>query len=180
MSSFRVIALTAALALLSPLGIASAQPQQTEQQRQQAEERRQAMEERQEAERKQDAERRQEMEQRQEQERRQAAEQRQDAERRQDGVARAMAPGQVRAEEMVGLRVVNRQNNKGLGKVAGLVTDRSGQIEAVVIDYGGFLGLFTKSVTVPWNQLELSADGETVLTNLDRAQLRGSPPYKRD
>lgn len=123
---------------------------------------------------------RQQAERSQQAERRQDAEHRQDAERRQDAAARSLAPGLVRAEEMVGLRVVNRQNNRGLGKVTGLVTNPGGQIDAVVVEHGGFMGFFTNSVTVPLHQLELAADGKTVTTDMNRSQLRAAAPYKRD
>jgi ribosomal 30S subunit maturation factor RimM len=180
MLSYRVIALTAVLAVLSPFGITSAQAPQAVEQRQQAEERKQAEERRQDMEKRQDAEHRQDAQRRPGMEQREQAERRQDADHRQDAVARSKAPGLARAEEMVGLRVVNRQDNRGLGKVTGLVRNPSGQVDAVVIEHGGFMGFFTNSVTVPGNQLELSADGKTVVTNMDRSQLRAAAPVKRN
>jgi hypothetical protein len=196
--------------LFAPLGMLSAEVdsagqqqresearQQGKERREDADQRQQAersrdLQQRQEDERREDAERQREMEQRQDAERRQDAEhrrdtdqrqeveRRQDAERRRDGAARAMAPGQIRADELVGQKVISRQNDRGVGKVTGFVMDESGQIDAAIIEQGGFLGFFTSEVAVPWHQIEIAADGKTMTTHLDRKQLRNATPYERD
>lgn len=179
MPSYPVIAFTAVLAVLSPIGITSAQAPQAVEKRQQTEERGQAEERTQDMEKRQDAEHRQDAQRRPDMGQREQAERRQDADHRQDAVARSMAPGLARAEEMVGLRVVNRQDKTGLGKVTALGRNGSGEIDEVVIEHGGFMGFFTDSVVVPRERFELSADGKTVITDMDRSQLRAATPYKR-
>lgn len=208
MNNYRAITVTILLAVFAPLAMASvpidkpAQQQKGSEQRQQAGEhrqdaekrqdgeRRRDMEKRQEEERRQDAERKREMEQRQGEERRedaerrrqtdqrQGAERRQDAERRRDAEARSMAPGQIRADELVGHKVISRQNHKEVGKLTGFVMDETGQIDAAIIEHGGFLGFFTNQVAVPWNQFDLSEDGTTIITHLDRKQIKSATPYK--
>ena len=202
-SAFAV--LLAPLGMLSAEVDSVEQQQQAGEPRQQAKERREAadqrrqqaersrdLQHRQEEERREDAERQREMEQRQDAERRQDAEhrrdtdqrqeveRRQDAERRRDGAARAMAPGQIRADELVGQKLISRQNDRGIGKVTGFVMDEGGQIDAAIIEHGGFLGFFTSEVTVPWRQIEIAADGKTMTTHLDRKQVRNAKPYERD
>jgi hypothetical protein len=206
----KIALVSAFAVLLAPLGMLSAvvdsadQQQQASEPRQQAKERREAADQRQQAERsrdlqhrqederREDAERQREMEQRQDAERRQdaehrrdtdqrqEAERRQDAERRRDGAARAMAPGQIRADELVGQKVISRQNDREVGKVTGFIMDEGGQIDAAIIEHGGFLGFFTSEVTVPWHQIELAADGKTMTTYLDRKQVRNARPYERN
>jgi hypothetical protein len=174
MYSYRAFVPTIALAVFATLGVASPQAAKVAQQQQAAEQLRQAEERRQDTERRHDDGRRKEME------RRQDAEHRQDADRRQDGVARSRAPGQLRANELVGLRVINRQNQRGVGKVAGLLKDDRGQIEAVIIEHGGIMGFFTNEVAVPWSQIELAEDGKAIITNMNRKQIRNATRYERN
>jgi sporulation protein YlmC with PRC-barrel domain len=56
-------------------------------------------------------------------------------------------PNQIRASKMIGSAVYDVQNRK-IGKVRDLVLDRAGQIAAVVVDVGSFLGAGGKNVAV--------------------------------
>jgi len=91
-----------------------------------------------------------------------------------------MAPGQIRADELVGQKVNNRENQRGVGKISGFIMDEGGQIDSAIVEHGGFLGFFTREVTVPWNQFQLLEDGKTVVTDLDRKQIRNAARYEKD
>jgi sporulation protein YlmC with PRC-barrel domain len=54
---------------------------------------------------------------------------------------------QMRASKIIGSAVYDVQNRK-IGKVRDLVLDRSGQIAAMVVDVGTFLGMGGKNVGV--------------------------------
>ena len=56
--------------------------------------------------------------------------------------------GNWRASKLVGLNVYN-DNNESLGSINDLLTDKSGDIKAVVIGVGGFLGVGEHLVAVP-------------------------------
>ena len=61
--------------------------------------------------------------------------------------------GNWRASKMVGLNVYN-DNNESLGSINDLLTDKSGNIKAVVIGVGGFLGVGEHLVAVPFDKVK--------------------------
>jgi sporulation protein YlmC with PRC-barrel domain len=65
--------------------------------------------------------------------------------------------GNWRASQMVGLNVYN-DNNESLGTINDLLTDRSGNIKAVVIGVGGFLGVGEHLVAVPFDKIKFVSE----------------------
>jgi sporulation protein YlmC with PRC-barrel domain len=61
--------------------------------------------------------------------------------------------GDWRASKVVGLNVYN-DNNQSIGSINDLLTDKSGSIKAVVIGVGGFLGVGTHLVAVPYDKIK--------------------------
>jgi sporulation protein YlmC with PRC-barrel domain len=61
--------------------------------------------------------------------------------------------GNWRASKVVGLNVYNDQN-ESLGSINDLLTDKSGNIKAVVIGVGGFLGVGEHLVAVPFDKIK--------------------------
>jgi sporulation protein YlmC with PRC-barrel domain len=61
--------------------------------------------------------------------------------------------GEWRASKMAGLNVYN-DNNESLGSINDLLTDKAGNIKAVVIGVGGFLGVGEHLVAVPWDKVK--------------------------
>jgi sporulation protein YlmC with PRC-barrel domain len=61
--------------------------------------------------------------------------------------------GNWRASKLVGLSVYN-DNNESLGSINDLLTDKSGNIKAVVIGVGGFLGVGEHLVAVPLDKIK--------------------------
>jgi sporulation protein YlmC with PRC-barrel domain len=61
--------------------------------------------------------------------------------------------GEWRASKVVGLSVYNN-NNESIGSINDLLTDKSGNIKAVVIGVGGFLGVGEHLVAVPFDQVK--------------------------
>lgn len=64
-------------------------------------------------------------------------------------------PGQWRLSQLEGLDVYNNLNEK-IGDVREILIGRSGEIEAVVIGVGGFLGLGERDVAVPFDQIKFT------------------------
>jgi sporulation protein YlmC with PRC-barrel domain len=58
-----------------------------------------------------------------------------------------------RASKMVGLSVYN-DNNESLGSINDLLTDKGGNIKAVVIGVGGFLGVGEHLVAIPFDKIK--------------------------
>jgi sporulation protein YlmC with PRC-barrel domain len=65
-------------------------------------------------------------------------------------------PNQMMASKVMGTTVVG-PNNESIGDVNDIIVDRNGQVTAVVVGVGGFLGIGEKDVAVPFQQLELVA-----------------------
>src|SRR6202162_1765499 len=62
--------------------------------------------------------------------------------------------GNWRASKMVGLSVYN-DGNESLGSINDLLTDKSGNIKAVVIGVGGFLGVGEHLVALPFDKIKV-------------------------
>src|SRR4051794_37788345 len=61
--------------------------------------------------------------------------------------------GDWRTSKVVGLSVYN-DKNESLGSINDLLTDKSGNIKAVVIGVGGFLGVGEHLVAIPWDKVK--------------------------
>jgi len=61
--------------------------------------------------------------------------------------------GNWRTSKIVGLNVYN-DNNESIGSINDLLTDKSGNIKAVVIGVGGFLGVGTHLVAVAFDKIK--------------------------
>src|SRR4051812_19765883 len=61
-------------------------------------------------------------------------------------------PGQIRATQMDGARVYDRQN-QNIGDVKDIILDRDGKVANVVLNVGAFLGVGGKYVAVPMHDV---------------------------
>jgi hypothetical protein len=60
--------------------------------------------------------------------------------------------GSLRLSQMKGIDVIGQDHVK-LGDIEDLLIDRSGRVQAVVVDSGGVLGVGGKSVALPYDQI---------------------------
>jgi sporulation protein YlmC with PRC-barrel domain len=65
--------------------------------------------------------------------------------------------GNWRASKMVGLSVYN-DKNESVGSISDMLTDKSGNIKAVVIGVGGFLGVGEHLVAVPFDKVKFVSE----------------------
>jgi sporulation protein YlmC with PRC-barrel domain len=61
--------------------------------------------------------------------------------------------GDWRASKLVGLSVYN-DSNENIGSINDLLTDKSGNIKAAVIGVGGFLGMGSRLVAIPFDKIK--------------------------
>ncbi|MBE7204319.1 MAG: PRC-barrel domain-containing protein [Parafilimonas terrae] len=61
-------------------------------------------------------------------------------------------PGTISASQMIGVPVIG-MDHVGVGKIEDVLVDGGGQVRAVIIGVGGFLGLGEKSVALPFDQI---------------------------
>src|SRR6476620_8250188 len=82
--------------------------------------------------------------------------------------------GNWRSSKLVGLNVYN-DSNESLGSINDLLTDKSGDIKAVVIGVGGFLGVGEHLVAVPIDKVKF-VDEPIAYTGAAGAPATGARP----
>jgi sporulation protein YlmC with PRC-barrel domain len=87
------------------------------------------------------------------------------------------ADHQVRVSKVVGASVYNDQN-QSIGSVDDvLMSDTDHKADTAVISVGGFLGMGSKLVSVPFDQLKIQ-DDKLVMPGATKASLEGMPEYR--
>ena len=72
---------------------------------------------------------------------------------------------------------------ESIGDVNDFVLDQNGEIGAVVVGVGGFLGIGQKNVAINWEDLELAQDAEgnnRLVANMTREQLENAAEFNRE
>ncbi|WP_134679021.1 PRC-barrel domain-containing protein [Paracoccus ravus] len=75
------------------------------------------------------------------------------------------------------------ENWDDVGEISDLVISKDGQVKAVLVDIGGFLGMGEKSVSVAMDQLMVIRDGDSendyfIVFKADRAALENAPGFE--
>ncbi len=90
----------------------------------------------------------------------------------------------LHSSDLVGTKVRNSAGDKDIGSISDLIIDENGQIVAVVVGIGGFLGMGQKDVALPWQRLERtlnqSGDGFDIRANVSDSELKDAVEYKND
>ena len=90
--------------------------------------------------------------------------------------------GDVRASKLIGTSVYNDHNEK-VGSVDDLVLGKDNKADDVIVSVGGFLGMGTKLVSVPYTQLQLgdtknaSSDNKVVMPGATKESLKAQPEF---
>jgi hypothetical protein len=99
----------------------------------------------------------------------------------------AQAPAANPSAELKNVRSVmgievRSSTERNIGRVVDLLADRSGGVEAAVIEFGGFLGIGTRKIAIGWSTLRFEhVDNQLVaILDIPRDQLRVAPDYKPD
>jgi sporulation protein YlmC with PRC-barrel domain len=88
----------------------------------------------------------------------------------------ATADGQLRAGKIVGASVYNEQN-QSIGSIDDVLMAHDNKATTAVISVGGFLGMGSKLVSVPFDQLKVQKD-RIVMPGATKQSLSGMPEYK--
>jgi hypothetical protein len=71
-------------------------------------------------------------------------------------------------------------SGQAMGRIVDLLVDETGQPRAVIIDFGGFLGVGSRKIAIDWHTLRFDPEGtkHAVVADLDRDQIKAAPEYK--
>jgi len=78
-------------------------------------------------------------------------------------------------------REVLSATNENMGRIVDVLVDRSGQVRAAIIDFGGFLGVGSRKIAVDWNALHFPPPGKAgarITLELTRDQVKAAPEYQ--
>ena len=91
--------------------------------------------------------------------------------------AEEIAP-KSRLVSILGREITNREGDSG--RVIDVLVDLDGYSGAVVVEFGGFLGIGSRKVAVAWGALRFTREGNRSLLTADisREQIRDTPEYK--
>jgi hypothetical protein len=68
-----------------------------------------------------------------------------------------------------------------MGRIVDVLVDRSGQMRAAIIDFGGFLGVGSRKIAVDWDALSFPRPGDKagrVTLEFTRDQVKAGPEYQ--
>jgi sporulation protein YlmC with PRC-barrel domain len=88
--------------------------------------------------------------------------------------------GSINASQLMGLNVENPNGDK-VGEIGEVILDDGGQVEGVVVDVGGFLGVGEHPVLLNWKDVSLAGSGNDVKANIAATaeSLKAMPVYER-
>ena len=78
-------------------------------------------------------------------------------------------------------REVRSVADENMGRIVDVLVDRTGQVRAAIIDFGGFLGVGSRKIAVDWGALKFAHDnakGDLITVELTRDQVKAAPEFK--
>lgn len=93
--------------------------------------------------------------------------------------------GSFYADSLTGNQVKSSvEDDEDIGTISDLIIDEDGQIQAVVVGVGGFLGMGEKDVAIEWDSLELTKDEDgddyVIRVNASQDALEEAEEYERN
>lgn len=82
----------------------------------------------------------------------------------------------TRLSKVIGSSVYNETNDK-IGAVDDLIMTTGDKVTMAIVSVGGFLGIGSKLVAVPWSQLRLDGD-KTVMAGANKDTLNATPSFQ--
>jgi uncharacterized protein YrrD len=173
---------------------AEQQQQAAEQQEQAAEQQQQTAQQPQQEQAAQQQEQAAEQQQQAAEQQQQAAEQQQEQPGQQQQVGAQQQPGQMQQQQPGMQRQGFRERQvtqddlgqmENIGSVSDVIMDEQGEVQAVVLDVGGFLGIGARQVALSMDQIEFGRDQDdpdsiVVISQIGANELENAPEFDRD
>jgi len=87
------------------------------------------------------------------------------------------------AEDLIGINVYG-PNDEHIGSIGDFVLGTDDSVDALIIDFGGFLGIGTKQVAVGYSELDFFADengdNRYLVLNITREMMEQAPEFNKD
>jgi hypothetical protein len=88
---------------------------------------------------------------------------------------------QLIASDRVEGTAVRRPNGDKLGHIERLMIDKvSGRVSYAILSFGGFLGMGTSLLPLPWARLAYNAKFEAYVLDIDDEELKRAPSFRAD
>lgn len=90
-------------------------------------------------------------------------------------------PNEIRASKLIGTNVVNTAN-ESVGEINDVMLTKDGQVAAVIVGVGGFLGMGERNVAVDFKSLQTRQDGDNLqlVMNTTKESLKSAPEWRWD
>ncbi|MDO9458953.1 MAG: PRC-barrel domain-containing protein [Alphaproteobacteria bacterium] len=83
----------------------------------------------------------------------------------------------IKAEDLVGKGLENYSGEE-IGDIESVILDENGEVRAVVVSVGGFLGIGDREVALDWNGLNIRESGDVIRSDLSKSDLEALPEYE--
>lgn len=94
-----------------------------------------------------------------------------------DKVSPTDSQATVRADDLIGQELENTDGDN-VGEIESVIIDADGEVAALIVGVGGFLGIGEREVAIDWNDITVMENGDKIHTMMTKEQLEGMPPYK--
>ena len=81
------------------------------------------------------------------------------------------------ARKLIGRRVQNARNDTN-GEIRSVYIGPDGKVDSLIVAVGGILGVGEREVRLAWSDLRVSDNGEKLVLNMTRDELKARPEYK--
>lgn len=86
----------------------------------------------------------------------------------------------VSSDDVIGVNVENKEG-ENLGEIEALMLNKyHGNVEYVVLSFGGFLNIGNKLFAMPWRIFNYDAERECFVIPVNKEKLKNSPGFERD
>jgi sporulation protein YlmC with PRC-barrel domain len=86
-------------------------------------------------------------------------------------------PATADTRQLIGRNIKNAEGET-IGEIKSIYIDKGGKVDSVMVGIGGFLGVGDREVRIAWSDLKITDNGEKVMVNMTRDELKAKPEYR--
>ena len=79
--------------------------------------------------------------------------------------------------KLIGRNIKNAEGET-IGEIKSIYINKDGKVDSVMVGVGGFLGVGDREVRIAWSDLKITDNGEKVMVNMTKDQLKAKPEYR--